>query len=400
MSENPSSPQWGTATKAMVGLTLLMLTAFVLWRLGHLLPLLLLAAILAFLVVPLVQFLHIRVRLPWSLATNVVMIVVVLLIVGASTATGVTVIGQLQALLLVVVRFIGDLPQWLNSLSIGNYTLGPWTIDFTQLDLAALGDQLLATIQPLLRDASGLIASLATGAIESLTRIVFMLAIAYFLTFDYRQIRKVLLGLSIPGYAEDFRRLRISLSRIWRAFLRGQLLVVFLTGILTWILMSTLGLRFSLGLGVLGGIAKFAPIIGPTSAGLIAAVVALFQPGNWLGMTPLGHAILVVASVIVLDQAIDYLLIPRIMGTTLHLHPVVILIGLLIGATLAGVLGLLLSSPTMASIILLGRYAYRKMFDLPPWDPPLDIMEPTQEHEPLLMRSLRAIKERLRRPAD
>lgn len=400
MNERPSSPQWGTATKAMVGLALLMVAAFVLWRLGHLMPLLLLAAILSFLVVPIVQFLHIRVHLPWGLATNVVMIAVVLIIVGASTATGVTVIGQLQALLLVVVRFLGDLPAWLNSLSIGNYTLGPWTIDFSQLDLAALGDQLLATIQPLLRDASGLIASLATGAIESLTRIVFILAIAYFLTFDYRQIRKVLLGVSIPGYEEDFRRLRISLSHIWRAFLRGQLLVVFFTGILTWILMSVLGLRFSLGLGVLGGIAKFAPIIGPTTAGLVAAVVALFQSGNWIGLTPLGHAILIVACVIILDQAIDYLLIPRIMGTSLQLHPVVILIGLLIGATLAGVLGLLLSSPTMASLILLGRYAYRKMFDLPPWDPPVDILQPSQDHEPLLLRSLRAVRDRFRRPGD
>ncbi len=208
----------------------------------------------------------------------------------------------------------------------------------------------------------------------------------------------MLLGVAIPGYEEDFQRLRLSLSRIWRAFLRGQLLVVLFTGILTWMLMSILGLRFSLGLGVLGGIAKFAPIVGPTTAGLIAALVALFQPGNWLGMTPFGHAVLVVISVIVLDQAIDYLLIPRIMGTSLRLHPVIILIGLLIGATLAGVLGLLLSSPTMASLILLGRYAYRKMFDLPPWDPPPDILREVPIQDPMLLRALRAVQARFRRP--
>ena len=398
MRENPVSPRWGTTTKAMVALALLMLAAFVLWRLGHLLPLILLAAILSFLVVPIVQFLHLRLRLPWGLGTNLVMLGVVLVIVGASTATGVTVIAQLQALLLIVVRFFGDLPALLTSIGPVDYAIGPWSIDLSQFDLAALGDQLLATIQPLLGEASGLIASFATGAIETLTRLFFIIAISYFMTYDYRQIRKVLLGVSVPGYEEDFQRLRISLSRIWRAFLRGQLLVVLLTGIMTWMLMSILGLRFSLGLGVLGGIAKFAPIVGPTSAGLIAALVALFQPGNWLGMTPLGHAVLVVVSVIVLDQAIDYLLIPRIMGTSLRLHPVIILIGLLIGATLAGVLGLLLSSPTMASLILLGRYAYRKMFDLPPWDPPPDILQSVPIQDPLLLRALRRVQDRFRRP--
>ena len=397
--EDLSSPRWGTATKALVGLALVMLLGFLLWRFSSLIPLLVVAAILSFLVVPIVQFLNIRLRVPWALAANLVMIIVILLILGASTATGLAVFNQLQALVMIVLRFLGDLPQWLATLSTQHYTFGPWVIDFSQFDLQAFGEQLLAGVQPLLSDLSGLIASFATGAIESITRVVFTLAIAYFITLDYRRIRSVLINVSVPGYEKDFRRLRIALSRIWRAFLRGQLLVVFLTGIITWTLMSVLGLRFSLGLGVLGGIAKFAPIVGPTTAGLVAAIVALFQPGNWYGLSPLGHALLVIGSVIVIDQAIDYLLIPRIMGTSLNLHPVVILVGVLVGASVAGVIGLLLSSPTMASLILLGRYTYRKMFDLSPWDPPIDILRMRPAQQPILMRlwhSLRKLASRVK----
>ncbi|MFN2273757.1 MAG: AI-2E family transporter [Anaerolineales bacterium] len=397
--EDLSSPRWGTATKALVGLALVMLLGFLLWRFSSLIPLLVVAAILSFLVVPIVQFLNIRLRVPWALAANLVMIIVILLILGASTATGLAVFNQLQALVMIVLRFLGDLPQWLATLSTQHYTFGPWVIDFSQFDLQAFGEQLLAGVQPLLSDLSGLIASFATGAIESITRVVFTLAIAYFITLDYRRIRSVLINVSVPGYEKDFRRLRIALSRIWRAFLRGQLLVVLLTGIITWTLMSVLGLRFSLGLGVLGGIAKFAPIVGPTTAGLVAAIVALFQPGNWYGLSPLGHALLVIGSVIVIDQAIDYLLIPRIMGTSLNLHPVVILVGVLVGASVAGVIGLLLSSPTMASLILLGRYTYRKMFDLSPWDPPIDILRMRPAQQPILMRlwhSLRKLASRVK----
>jgi predicted PurR-regulated permease PerM len=389
MSEQGSevgSPHWGTATKALVAFALMIVLGFLFWRFNHLIPLLVIAAIITFLVVPLVQFLNVRLRMPWGLAANLVMLVVILLILGASTATGLAVFGQLQALVLIVLRFLGNLPEWLATLSTQHYTIGPWAIDFSQFDLQAVGEQLLAGVRPLLSDLSGFIASFATGAIESVTRVVFTLAIAYFMTLDYRRIRTALISVSLPGYEKDFRRLRLSLSRIWRAFLRGQLLVVFLTGLITWTLMSLLGLRFSLGLGVLGGIAKFAPIVGPTTAGLVAALVALFQAGNWLGLTPLVHALLVIGSVILIDQAIDYLLIPRIMGTSLNLHPVVILVGVLVGASVAGVLGLLLSSPTIASLILLSRYTYRKMFDLPAWNPPIDIQKPHTIHEPVLLR--------------
>lgn len=390
------SPSWSTATKAVVAIALLVVLAWILLRIHNIIPLLTLAAILTFLVVPVVQFLHHRARLPWGLSANLVMLVLILSILGVSTASGLAALQQLQALILIIQRFLTRLPAMLEEISQQTLIFGPWVFDLSQFDLAALAEQLLTIVQPLLRNLSSLIASLATGALESAARVVFVLAITYFLTFDYRQIRLAVHRISIPGFEDDFHRLRIALSRIWQAFLRGQLLVVFFTGLLTWGLMSFLGVRFSLGLGLLGGLAKFVPIVGPITAGLIAAIVALFQPANWFGLAPFGHAVLVVVCVIILDQGIDYLLIPRIMGTTLNLHPVLVLIALLIGATIAGVIGLLLSSPTMASVILLGRYTYRKMFDLSPWDPPIDDLGKQSPQAPLLLRWWRRLSRRWR----
>jgi predicted PurR-regulated permease PerM len=204
----------------------------------------------------------------------------------------------------------------------------------------------------------------------------------------------------IPGYSEDIQRIRRALVRIWQAFFRGQVVIVLVMGVLSYLLMSILGVRYPIGLGVLGGLAKFAPIVGPTIAGLIAALVALFQPTNWLGLTPLVHALVVILAFSILDNAVHYLMVPRIFGTTLNLQPVVVLIGLVIGATLAGVLGLLLSAPTIASAILLGRYTYRKLFDLPPWDPPIEILAEAPGRQPFLLRvweTLRAQFERFRK---
>jgi predicted PurR-regulated permease PerM len=388
------SPKWSVATKALVALAVMLTVAGMLVRFQHVIPILVLAPILTIVIVPIVQFMCVRMKMPWGLAATIAMLIFILLLIGASTVMGFAIVQQLQALFLIVQRFLLGLPAQLENLSQHTYQLGPWVIEFSQFDLAAVGEQVIATIQPLLREVSSLITFLATGVIESLTRIILVLAITYFLIFDYRRIRAVLKNISIPGYKQDIQRLQRELLRIWQAFMRGQLLIVTITGFLTYLLMQILGVRFPIGLGVLGGIAKFIPIVGPVTAGFIAALVGLFQPSNWFGLVPLAYAAVVVICVVVLDQSIDIFLVPRIMGTTLNLHPAVILVGLVIGASLAGVIGLLLSAPTIASFLLIGRYLYRKMSDLSPWDPPIDVLAERTSKEAILPRIWRSIKAR------
>jgi AI-2E family transporter len=93
----------------------------------------------------------------------------------------------------------------------------------------------------------------------------------------------------------------------------------------------------------------------------------LFQPGTWFGVSPVVHALIVLADIIVLQEISDNILVPRILGRSLHLHPVAILVFALIAASLAGLVGLLLSAPTLATLRLFGWYIYCKMFDLNPW---------------------------------
>ncbi len=388
------SPKWGVATKALVALAVMMILAGMLVRFQHVIPILVLAPILTIVIVPVVQFMCVRMKIPWGLAATIAMLLLILLLIGASTIMGFAIVQQLQALFLIVQRFLLDLPVQLEHLSQQTYQLGPWVIEFSQFDLAAVGEQVIAAIQPALGEVSSLITFLASGVIESLSRILLVLAITSFLIFDYRRIRAVLKNISIPGYKQDIQRMQRELLRIWQAFLRGQLIIVTITAFLTYLLMQILGVRFPIGLGVLGGLAKFVPIVGPVTAGFIAAIVGLFQPSNWFSLLPLAYAGVIVICVVILDQSIDIFIVPRIMGTTLNLHPALILVGLVVGASLAGVIGLLLSAPTIASFILLGRYVYRKMSDLSPWDPPIDVLAERTPKETILPRIWQAIKTR------
>jgi predicted PurR-regulated permease PerM len=395
--EEVKSPNWSSSIKMLVAVVVIVLFGALLARFHSFIPLIVLAGIVAFLVVPVVRTLHLRFKVPWGLAANVCFLLLVLLLATASTVAGFAVVQQLQALFLTVQKFLANLPNVLETLSQQTYVLGPWELDFSQFDLVPFAEQLLAAVQPVFSQLSAILASLATGAVEWIVRSVFVLAVSYFLTVDYNRIRAAVVNTSIPGFTEDFRRLRVALLGIWNAFLRGQFLIVLSTGFLTWIVFTVLGVRFSIGLGVLGGLAKFVPIVGPTTAGAIGALVALFQPSNWFGLTPLGHALLVVASITLLDQSIDYLLVPRIMGTSLNIHPVIILIGLLIGASLAGIVGLLLAAPFMATFLLLGRYIYRKIVDLDPWDPPINDLGKGPPRESRVLGFFRRTRDRIQR---
>lgn len=371
-SEVTHSPPWGGLTKAFVALALLTVVAGLLVRFHSIVPLLIVSGVLAYLILPLVRYLTAKTPLSWPWVTNLLFLLMILIFLGASTATGFAIVSQLQSLFATVQDFLFELPGDLAALAETPISIGPWTLDLSSTDLSLLAEQALAAVQPLLGQMSSLLSSLATGAIESVGSIFFVFVVGYFVVFDANPARGRLSNLTISGFEGDIQRILKALTVIWHRFLRGQMVMVFLAGLTMWIAMSILGVRFALGLGVLASIAKFVPIFGPLVAGGIAALVALFQPTNWLGMSPLMHALIVIVVQIVVDQSLDYLVQPRVMGTSLNLHPVVLLVGAIVAASLAGIIGLLLSAPAMATLMLVSRYIYRKMADLSPWDPPID----------------------------
>ncbi len=373
---DPQSPRWATTTKALVALAGLAITAALLVRFKSIVPLLIVAAIVSYLSLPFVRALHHRARLSWAASTNIIFVYWLALLVVGSTAAGLAVAQQVQALLVTLQNLLEALPAQLAALSAQPITLGPWTLSLTTSDVVPLVERGLSAIEPLLSRASTVVASGAAHAVESVAGLLFILAVSYFLTVDHDRVRSSWRGINLPRYEYDISRLRTALGGIWHAFLRGQLLIVLVMAVLMTVLMSTLGVRYAIGLGALMGVAKFAPIVGPFSAGAAAALVAVFQPSNPFGLTPIAFALIVIACTTILDQLVDYLLVPRILGGSLNLHPVIVLVGALVGATLFGVIGLMLSAPAMATLILLARYAYRKLVDLPPWDPPIDTMRP------------------------
>ena len=100
------------------------------------------------------------------------------------------------------------------------------------------------------------------------------------------------------------------------------------------------------------------------SDNLLAVLVAFFQEGNWWNMTPWMLTALVLITAVASQQLENNILVPRLLGRSLKLHPVVVLLAAVAGWMLAGVLGVLLSTPVVATLRLWLGYIYRKTVSL------------------------------------
>jgi predicted PurR-regulated permease PerM len=362
-----SSPSWGPTTKLVIALTVAALVIVLLIQFREIIAPLLMALVLAYLLNPIAGILQRAVRISWSVSVAVIYGLLLLMVIGILTLGGVGLIPQIQSLVLIVRSSLSSLPELVEALSGQVVQLGPLALDFRNLDTSELSTQLLGVIQPVLASTGPLVGALAAGAAQFLGWSLFVLLISYFVLVESGDVRGALVPVNIPGYDDDIRRLGTELSRIWNAFLRGQIVVFILATLAYLVVLSVLGVHYALGIAFLAGIARFIPYVGNFVSWTTLALVAYFQDPSWLGMSPLSYAILCVGVAIVVDQIFDTLVTPRIISQALRVHPAGVLIAALVFANLLGLLGIVVAAPVLATVALFWRYLVRKMFDLDPW---------------------------------
>lgn len=371
---NKFSPPWGANVKLIVGLTFVAIAAAFLIRFQTIIPPLLLTFILVYLLRPLAVRLTKATPLSWRMSVNIIFITLVVVLLLASAMTGVAVVQQLQSLIDVVQRFVSELPDLVLDWSTQVYLIGPFRLDMSQYlsasNLESMIQELLGVVQPILGRAGGLLSAVASKTVSFVGWAFFILLVSYFILADMGRIPDNFAKLELPGYGGDISRLGRELSRIWNAFLRGQVILFTLTILVYLVVLAIVGLRYALGLALLAGLARFVPYVGPWVTWIVTILVAVFQKGNYFGLEPLYYAILVVGIAILIDQIFDNIISPRLMGQSLGVHPAAVLIAAIIAANLLGLIGVVLAAPVLASLTLILLYVTRKMLDLDPWPDP------------------------------
>lgn len=368
---NPSShtPAWTSNTKTVVGLTLVAILAGMLIKFQGILPPLLMAFILVYLLYPLASFLTHKLRLKWSLSVNLIYLLLVLLILGLLTIAGFEIVTQIQSLISLVTRSLDSIPVMVDDFTSSIMEkIAPFVPEIETINLDQLGIQLIDTVQSAIVRVGELLGKVAGSAVNTLIWMLFVLIVSYFIMIESGGLRERILQVNLLGYSEDFARMSKEVARIGNAFLRGQLILISISTVMYTIVLGSMGVSYALGIALMAGLARFLPYVGPFITWTVLALVTFFQDFKPFGLSPLAYMLIILAVSWLIDALLDNIISPRVMAESLKVHPAAVLVAAIIALDLLGVLGVVIAAPILATLQLALRYVIRKLFDLDPWE--------------------------------
>ncbi len=199
----------------------------------------------------------------------------------------------------------------------------------------------------------------AAEAAQQVWLLVLVPILAIFFLRDGGAFQEVLLAL-VPARSqrEFLQDVFQDLNQMLAQFIRAQLTLAALSFVAYTAFLGAMRVPYALMLGTAGGAMEFVPVVGPLLAGaamMVVAVLAGYQHWPYLLLFLLAWRMVQ-----------DYVISPRVMGVSVELHPLAALFGILAGGEIAGVLGVYLSIPVMASLRIVWRrwriYAEKRKF--------------------------------------
>jgi predicted PurR-regulated permease PerM len=234
----------------------------------------------------------------------------------------------------------------------------------------------------MLEDALQIVESTSRNAIN----ILLVFVVTYYFMTDWAAIREWMMHLAPEGSRNDVRRLYWGIRSVWMNYLRGQIVLMLVVGIVFTIIYLVIGLPGAIVIGVLTGLLTLVPDVGPAIGTAVAAIVALLEGSTVLGISNLLFAILVVAIYGVLIAIKNVWLRPYIMGRSVSMHEGLVFVAILGAVIYEGILGALIVVPVIASLTVIGRYVRNRMFGLPPFPEEKDSGHPPADTLPAISR--------------
>lgn len=174
---------------------------------------------------------------------------------------------------------------------------------------------------------------------------VTLLILSFYSLVDKKNLNSFLLSFIAKNKQEMITNLASKITFVLGQWLRGQIALSLIVGLLDFIGLVIIGIPYALTLGILAAIVEIIPVIGPIIAGVSAIIVTLITTGSWL------QALFVLILFVVVQQAENHILVPKIMGKAMGLSPVVIILAILIGAKIGGIIGAIIAIPTAAALV-------------------------------------------------
>lgn len=325
------------------------------WAFGDMLLPFVLGGAIAYLLDPLVEWLGRR-KVPRWLAALAIVGLFVIFVLSLLVIT-------IPLLYRQIAQLAETAPGYIDQLS---EMLSPYIAQIQ----AHTGDGERTTLQEALQNNIGNVLDMSAGVLGKLasggqafagfmTLVVLTPIVSFFLLKEWTYMSKWIDNLLPRGSYTTVKRLLGEIDHKLSGFVRGQITVAFLLGVIYAAALTVARLDFGFLIGLLAGVLSIVPLVGSTVGLLAGTIVAWLQSGDW-------SYVGVIAAIFIVGQIIEgNIIAPKVLGKSVGLHPLWILFALLAGGSAFGLVGVLLAVPVAAVIGVLGSFVLTKYRESP-----------------------------------
>jgi predicted PurR-regulated permease PerM len=366
--------QWSLSSRYVAGLIVFVAVIALLIFAREAIKMLVIAAFVAYLISPAVALLMRNTKLSRMAAVNIVYFSALIILVGVPATLTPIFFDEIK----IVASDLLGLSRQTSALLTQPVQFGNMVFHFEQLG-QSLGQLQESILTPLPEEA---LALLETTSVNALWSLVILVSVHLFMS-EWPSMREWLMKLSPQAYQHDMRELYKRLRNVWMAYLRGQIVLMLVVGIVFTIAWLILGIPGALVLGVLAGFFTLIPDVGPFLAAALAVGVALLEGSSWIPLSNFLVAVIAGLTYLVLVSLKNFFLRPMIMGRSLRMNEALIFIAIMIATILEGIMGALLVVPVLASVVVIMEYLRRRILGLPPFaDDDEKFVPPTKKIKP------------------
>ncbi|PSJ80082.1 AI-2E family transporter [Neisseria iguanae] len=337
---------WITMTVVLV------LLVWLIYALGNILTPFIVAAVLAYVLNPMVEWLQCK-HLKRGIASMAVMIFALAVLLALLLIIIPMLIGQFNNLierLPQVVDFLQNvLLPWANRLGgdfidIDSESIVAWL----QSNTGELSNTLKSVMPTLMKQSS--------NVVVGLTNLMLLPFLLYYFLLDWKRWSYGISALVPRRFIDSYTRITKNMDRVLGEFLRGQLMVMLIMGLVYGVGLMLVGLDSGFAIGMIAGILVFVPYLGAFTGLLLATVAAVLQFGSWSGL-------LMVWGVFAVGQFLEsFFITPKIVGDRIGLSPFWVIFSLMAFGQLMGFVGMLIGLPLAAVTLVLLREGVKNYF--------------------------------------
>ena len=330
------------STGALIKVVTFVLVAWLLYLVRDILLLVFVAVVLAALIEPLVDRLQAH-KIPRAVGVIGIYVVLLLIILILARLIIPPIVSQVSSL-------TDNFPQfWQQTVenfeSVRAYSEQQGFLDNVQRGLEG--------VEGSLSSAAGSVYGLIKALFRNVVNFILLLVLTFYLVVQRDALATVLKALTPSKYHAYINVLTVKIKDKIGAWARGQLILALVIGLLSFIGLLIFLPKYALVLAIIAGAVEIIPYVGPT----LGAIPAVF-----LGFTvSFGHGIAVLILYVVIQQLENHFIVPQVMRRQVGLNPVVIIVAMLIGARLAGIIGVILAVPIATAVRIITRDALERV---------------------------------------